>query len=115
MYNIAITSTRDRIDELNEDKQITKKRGRGRRLGSFLRPRFIYLYGYGIQIPKVIYKKEITVRTSILTVISVDNVIIYNYNASVPRSPVRILMASYTSYTKILPSPYSPVLIWSIT
>lgn len=45
-------------------------------MGSFLRPRFIYLYGYGIQIPKVIYKKEITVRTSILTVISVDNKII---------------------------------------
>lgn len=27
MYNIAITSTRDRIDELKKIKQITKKRG----------------------------------------------------------------------------------------
>ena len=53
----SITSTRDRIDKL---KTISKslKKGRGHRLGSFLRPHFIYLYGYGIQIAKVMYKKR---------------------------------------------------------
>ena len=77
-------------------------------LGSILRDFFwnkifrLYLYGYGIQITKIIYKKGIITLSKQSVIIPVDNRKIYSvkamyYNASTPRSPVRIRTASQTS------------------
>ena len=62
----------------------------------------LYLYGYGIQITKIIYKKRIITLSKQSVIIPVDNRKIYSvkamyYNASTPRSPVRIRTASQTS------------------
>lgn len=74
----------------------------------------LYLYGYGIQIANFkyvtlngnIYKKN-GIAESLIKAYQLSPLItnIKSYKASIPRSPVRILTASATSYINILPSP----------